>query len=362
MKNRARLLLVLFVLSAVLAGCQCVQENLHPDTEFQLQVTLSDVERAQDVLKRVAFHTPLVEEEALSRICDARVFLKLENLQHTGSFKVRGAFNKIAGFSDAERAKGVITASAGNHAQGVALAASAYNIPAIILMPEEVPKTKLQATKAYGAQVVLYGEVFDESLAKALEIQQETGATFVHPFDDPMTIAGQGTIGLEILDDLPDADVILVPVGGGGLISGITVAVKGIRPSTLIIGVEPENAPSMAEALKRDRPTAVQVIPTIAEGAAVSKVGNITHTIVRKLVDELITVSEKEITEAMLLLLLKDKVLTEGAGALGAAALLSGKLDVKGKKVVIVVSGGNIDSEELKELLTKTRKGHATGL
>lgn len=177
-----------------------------------------------------------------------------------------------------------------------------------------------------------------------------------------MTIAGQGTIGLEILDDLPDADVILVPVGGGGLISGITVAVKGIRPSTLIIGVEPENAPSMAEALKRDRPTTVQVIPTIAEGTAVSKVGNITHTIVRKLVDELITVSEEEIAEAMLLLLLKDKVLTEGAGALGAAALLSGKLDVKGKKVVIVVSGGNIDSEELKELLTKTRKGHATGL
>ncbi|MBW2647782.1 MAG: threonine ammonia-lyase [Deltaproteobacteria bacterium] len=355
MKNKARLLLVLFVLSAVLAGCQCVQENLHSDTELQLPVTLSDVERAQDVLKRVAFHTPLVEEEALSRICDARVFLKLESLQHTGSFKVRGAFNKIAGLSDAERAKGVITASAGNHAQGVALAASAYNIPAIIVMPEGVPKTKLQATKAYGAQVVLYGEVFDESLAKALEIQQETGAIFVHPFDDPMTIAGQGTIGLEILDDLPDADVILVPVGGGGLISGITVAVKGIRPSTLIIGVEPENAPSMAEALKRDRPTTVQVIPTIAEGTAVSKVGNITHAIVRKLVDKLITVSEEEIAEAMLLLLLKDKVLTEGAGALGAAALLSGKLDVKGKKVVIVISGGNIDSEELKELLTKTR-------
>jgi len=355
MKNKARLLLVLFVLSAVLAGCQCVQENLHSDTELQLPVTLSDVERAQDVLKRVAFHTPLVEEEALSRICDARVFLKLESLQHTGSFKVRGAFNKIAGLSDAERAKGVITASAGNHAQGVALAASAYNIPAIIVMPEGVPKTKLQATKAYGAQVVLYGEVFDESLAKALEIQQETGAIFVHPFDDPMTIAGQGTIGLEILDDLPDADVILVPVGGGGLISGITVAVKGIRPSTLIIGVEPENAPSMAEALKRDRPTTVQVIPTIAEGTAVSKVGNITHAIERKLVDKLITVSEEEIAEAMLLLLLKDKVLTEGAGALGAAALLSGKLDVKGKKVVIVISGGNIDSEELKELLTKTR-------
>jgi len=359
MRTRTSLHLVLFVLSVMMvgfiAGCQCVRENLHPDTELQLPVTLSDVERAQDVLKRVAFHTPLVEEEALSRICGARVFLKLENLQHTGSFKVRGAFNKIAGLSDAERAKGVITASAGNHAQGVALAASAYKIPAIIVMPETVPNTKLQATKAYGAQVILYGKVFDESLAKALEIQQETGATFVHPFDDPMTIAGQGTIGLEILDDLPDADVILVPVGGGGLISGIAVAVKGIRPSARVIGVEPKNAPSMVEALKRNRPTAVQVIPTIAEGTAVSKVGNTTHIIVRELIDELITVSEEEILDAMLLLLLKDKVLTEGAGALGAAALLSGKLDVKGKKVVIVVSGGNIDQEELKELLTKTR-------
>lgn len=177
--------------------------------------------------------------------------------------------------------------------------------------------------------------------------------SFVHPFDDPMTIAGQGTIGLEILDDLPDADVILVPVGGGGLISGIAVAVKGIRPSARVIGVEPKNAPSMVEALKRNTPTAVQVIPTIAEGTAVSKVGNTTHTIVRELIDELITVSEEEILEAMLLLLLKDKVLTEGAGALGAAALLSGKLDVKGKKVVIVISGGNIDLEELKVLLER---------
>ena len=360
MKNRKCSHLVSFVLCILLlicaAGCQYLRKGTCSDTGLGSAVTLDDVRRANDVLKGVALHTPLIEERALSRICGGRVFLKLENLQHTGSFKVRGAFNKIAGLSDAERAKGVITASAGNHAQGVAKAASAYNIPAVIVMPETVPKTKLLATKGYGAQVILHGKVFDESLAKALEIRQKTGAAFVHPFDDPMTIAGQGTIGLEILEDLPDADVILVPVGGGGLISGIAVAIKSIRPSVRIIGVEPENAPSMSEALRQDGPIPVQVIPTIAEGTAVSKVGDITHTIVRELIDELITVSEEEILEAMLLLLMEDKVLTEGAGSLGAAALLSGKLDVKRKKVVIVVSGGNIDLNELTELLLNTGK------
>jgi len=280
MRTRADLHLVLFVSSVVLVGCitscQCVRKDLHPDAKLHSPVTLADVQRAQDVLKRVALHTPLIEEKALSRICGGRVFLKLENLQHTGSFKVRGAFNKIASLSDAERAKGVIAASSGNHAQGVALAASVYNIPATIVMPETVPETKLQATKAYGAKVVLYGKVFDESLARALEIQRETGAIFIHPFDDPLTIAGQGTTGLEILDDLPDVDAVLIPLGGGGLASGIAVALKGVRPSIQVIGVEPENAPSMTEALKRGRPIAVEVVPTIAEGTAVSKAGNTT--------------------------------------------------------------------------------------
>jgi threonine dehydratase len=298
-------------------GCRSLPEYSQSTAAGQLPVTPADVMRAQEVVKRVALHTPLVEEQDLSRICGAQVYLKLENLQRTGSFKVRGAFNKIAGLSDTERARGVIAASAGNHAQGVALAASIYRVPATIVMPESVPETKLQATRAYGAQVVLHGKVFDESLARALEIQRETGASFIHPFDDPMTIAGQGTIGLEILDDLPDADVIMVPVGGGGLASGIAVAIKGLRPSARVIGVEPENAPSMVEALKRGGPTAVQVIPTIAQGTAVAKSGNMTYTILRALLDELITVSEDEIAEAILLLLMKDKVLTEGAGALG---------------------------------------------
>jgi threonine dehydratase len=340
-------------LGLALSACGPAQGVILQGAASDLPVRLADVKRAQDVVKNVALHTPLVEEQALSKICGARVYLKLENLQHTGAFKVRGAFNKISSLTDAQRARGVIAASAGNHAQGVALAASIFKIPATIVMPVTVPQVKLEATRAYGASVVLQGNVFDESLAIALEMQQKSGAVFVHPYDDPLTIAGQGTIGLEILDDLPEPDIILIPVGGGGLASGIAVAVKSTRPSVRVMGVEPQNAPSMAEALKQGHPTAVQVIPTLSEGTAVGKAGEITFKIIQKLLDSLITVSEDEIAEALKLLLLKDKVVAEGAGALGAAALLSGKLDVKGKKVVLVVSGGNIDQAELEQLLAQ---------
>lgn len=348
---------LLFCLSFfVLPGCSSKTGKELPAKEPEhLPVTLDDVIKAKAAVKSVAMHTPLVEEQALSKLSGAKVYLKLENLQHTGSFKVRGAFNKIASLSEEQRAKGIIAASAGNHAQGVALAASIFGIPAVIVMPETVPENKLNATKAHGAQVVLHGKVFDKSLAHAKELQEKSGAVFVHPFDDPLTIAGQGTIGLEILEDLPDADIILVPVGGGGLISGIAVAVKGKHPSTKIIGVEPENAPSMSVSLKNGTPTAVKARPTLAEGTAVSKSGLLTFPIIQCLVDDLITVSEPEIAEAILLLLLKDKVVAEGAGALGAAALLSGKLDVKGKKVVLVVSGGNVDKTELIELLLNAK-------
>jgi threonine dehydratase len=332
------------------AGCQAFLGRALQDASL-LPVTAADVLRAQDVVSRVALHTALIEEQFLSRISEGHVYLKPENLQRTGAFKIRGAYNKIASLSDAQRAKGVIAASAGNHAQGVALAAKLYRIPAVIVMPESVPKNKLEATQAYGAEVVLYGKVFDESLARAKEIQQQSGAAFVHPYDDPMTIAGQGTIGLEVLHDLPDADVFLVPIGGGGLASGIAVAVKSARPSARIIGVEPKNAPSMAEALKQGKPVAVQVIPTLADGTAVGKSGTMTFAILQKLMDDLITVSEDEIAEAIRMLLLKDKLLAEGAGALGAAALLSGRVDVKGKKTVVVVSGGNIDSAKLQRVL-----------
>ncbi|MFH1454701.1 MAG: threonine ammonia-lyase [Armatimonadota bacterium] len=348
MRIKAKLLIVIFIISVCIPGFISFA-----DVTEKLPVTLSDVEKAYGVIKGVAIHTPLVKEEALSKICGGQVYLKLENLQHAGSFKVRGAFNKIASLSEDERKKGVITASAGNHAQGVARAAKFYNIPATIVMPEDVPETKLEATEAFGAEVILYGKNFDQALAKAFEIQKETGATFVHPFDDPMTIAGQGTIGLEILHDLPDVDVVIIPVGGGGLSSGIAVALKGVNPSIEVIGVEPDHVPSMTRAFKYGKPVLVKPEDTIAEGTAVAKSGELTYVILHALMDKLITVSEKEIEEAIYLLLMKDKILTEGAGALGAAAILSGKLDLKGKNVVLIISGGNIDIDELKEILSE---------
>lgn len=336
-----------------IAACQADlrQASIESATASGLPVTLSDVVHAQTVVQHVALHTALIEEQNLSHICGTQVYLKPENLQRTGAFKVRGAYNKIASLSDQQRSKGVIAASAGNHAQGVALAASLYHIPAVIVMPETVPKNKLEATKAYGAEVILQGKVFDESLAKAKEIQQQTGAIFIHPYDDPMTIAGQGTIGLELLHDLPEVDVVLVPVGGGGLASGVAVALKSMRPATMVIGVEPKNAPSMAEALHDGHPIAVPVTPTLADGTAVGKSGSITFTILQRLLDDLIMVSEDEIAQAIRLLLLKDKVLAEGAGALTAAALLSGRLNLNGKKTVAIISGGNIDSAKLQQVL-----------
>jgi threonine dehydratase len=358
-RKRAAWSAALLVLAAVLVCCAPALRNapagLNPSAHEDLPVSLSDVRHAREVVRKVASHTPLVEEQALSGLCGARVYLKLENLQRTGSFKVRGAYNKIASLPESQRAKGVVTASAGNHAQGVALAASAFGIPATVVMPETVPASKLAATRAYGANVILQGKTFDEALAKAHEIQRETGATFVHPFDDRMTVAGQGTVGLEILEDLPDPDVILVPVGGGGLAAGIAIAVKGLRPDTKIVGVQAENAPSMAEALRRGEPAAVRVTPTHADGTAVGKSGEVTFTIAQKLLDRVVTVSEDEIADAILLLLLKDKVLSEGAGALGAAALMAGKVDARGKKVVVVVSGGNIDPARLEKLLLRVR-------
>jgi len=352
MKNINHITCIKLLLS-LLASTVCYGRG---ETEQKtLPVQLQDVLQARELLQHpVVRHTPLVEEDTLSRISGARVFLKLENMQHTGSFKVRGSYNTIAHLTDEQRAKGVITASTGNHAQGVASAAKIFDIPALIVMPEDVPATKLAATKAHGATVLLYGKTFQEALNKALEIQEEKGLTFIHPYDDPLTIAGQGTIGLEIIEDLPDVDVVLIPVGGGGLASGIAVALKGLRPNVKVIGVEPEHAPSMKTALSRDQAIPIDLLPTLAEGAAVSQVGTIPHIILRNLMDELILVSEENIADAMLLLLLNDKILTEGAGALAAAGLLSGKLDhLKGQKVVLIISGGNIDSTELIKLLQR---------
>ena len=237
---------LLAALMIVVALCACSYADL--------PVTLADVQMAQSRVQETAFETPLVEEDYFSALCGARVFLKLESLQHTGSFKVRGAYNKIASLTPEERATGVIAASAGNHSQGVARVAKLFGIPATIVMPVTTPETKLEATKAFGAEVVLYGENFDEALAKALELQKDTGATFVHAYDDPYTIAGQGIIGLEIMEALPETDIVFIPVGGGGLASGISVAIKGLKPSVRIYGVEPETVPSMSRAFEQDGP------------------------------------------------------------------------------------------------------------
>ena len=318
--------------------------------------TLNDIQIAQKRIEPVVRFTPLVGESALGNISQAKVYLKLESLQYTGSFKTRGSYNKIAAISEEQREKGVIAASAGNHAQGVALAAKIFGITATIVMPVNVPKTKYYATKSYGANVVLFGNNFDESLEKALKLADDTGAFFIHPFDDPLTIAGQGTIGLEIVRDLPDLDTVLIPVGGGGLASGIAIAVKSLKPDVEIIGVEPEKMPSMKKALKDGEPCMIENKPTIAEGTAVAKVGRYTHKVLKERISKIVTVTEDEINQGIRLLLLEDKILAEGAGALGAAAILSNKLDLKGKNVVIIISGGNIDLEELLTILEVEEK------
>lgn len=315
------------------------------------KVTIQDIKKAHQRLAGTARHTPLVPSDKLSTHSKGQVYLKLENFQHTGSFKIRGAFNKIASIPPEMRAKGVIAASAGNHAQGVALAAKYFNIPALIVMPENAPKTKLDATRAYGAKVVLNGTCFDHALAKALELEKENGMSFVHAFDDACTIAGQGTIGLEILQDIPDVDIVLIPVGGGGLASGIATAIKSTAPQVQIIGVEPQNVPSLTQALKHGGPLEVKAAHTIAEGTAILKSGNMTYSILKDLMDKTVLVSETQIKQAIKWLLLNEKTLAEGAGALGVAALLSGQLDVEGKKVVIVISGGNIDTNEIIQIL-----------
>ncbi len=279
----------------------------------------------------------------------ANVYYKCENLQKTGSFKIRGACNKISNLTDEEKAKGVIASSAGNHAQGVALGAKMTGIKATIVMPETAPLAKVTATKSYGAEVVLNGAVYDDAYAKAVEIQKETGATFLHPFDDEYVIAGQGTIGLEIFKQLNEnVDTILCPIGGGGIIAGIAVAAKGLNPNVKIIGVQTSNIPSMKVSKENGKVTTAFNGATIADGIAVKTPGNTTFEIINELVDEVITVSEEEIAQGMLFLMEHQKVVAEGAGAVTTAALLSGKYKPqKDENVVCVISGGNVDVNTL---------------
>lgn len=274
---------------------------------------------------------------------NANVHLKAENLQRSGAYKLRGATYKLSCLSAEERARGVIAASAGNHAQGVAIAAAALNIPCTIVMPSGAPLAKVTATQGYGATIVLHGETYNDAYEHALQIQRETGATYIHAYDDPDIIAGQGTLGLEILADLPDVQTILVGVGGGGLISGIAIAVKSLKPDVRIIGVEAAGAASMRAGLDAGHVVTLPTINTIADGIATKAAGSYTLQAVRELVDDVICVDDEEIVRAVLFLLERCKVLVEGAGAVGVAALMNGRLDIAGETAVAVLSGGNID-------------------
>jgi threonine dehydratase len=303
------------------------------------------------VVREYAHTTPLGYSVTLSRMSGCKVYLKYENLQKTGSFKVRGALYKV--YTLRGRVPGVVTASAGNHAQGVAYAASMFNMRSIVVMPETASISKVEATQGYGAEVVLYGRVYDDAYVKALEIARERGYEFIHAFDDPHVIAGQATIAWELLEQLGDFDLILVPVGGGGLISGVASVLKRVKPSVRVVGVEPEAAPKMRESLKAGRPVVIEPKPTVADGLVAKKPGDITFQVTSNLVDDIVTVEEEDIAEAIYVLLERKKTLVEGAGAVGVAALISGKLRVEGKRVVALLSGGNIDLTILNKIILR---------
>jgi len=311
------------------------------------------IQEARSVLRPIIHMTPLDMSMTLSRLSGGHIYLKLENLQKTGSFKVRGAYYKIWKSSKERSIKVCVAASSGNHAQGVAYASSLQGIPSIIVMPEHTPVAKVMATKGYGAKVVLHGATYDESFTKAMEICKKEKGLFVHPFNDPLVIAGQGTIGIEIYEALRNVDVVLVPVGGGGLISGIAIALKKLKPSVKIYGIQPRGAPAMALSFKERRLVMVRSPDTIADAVALKKPGDITFKIISELVDDMLLVSENDIVKAMLFLLERCKCVAEPAGALGVAALLGGHLDVSNKNVAVVISGGNVDMPLLARIIER---------
>lgn len=319
-----------------------------------MELSIAEVYNAQQVLRDVAAHPTLVPTNLLE---DTEVFLKPECLQHTGSFKLRGAYYKISQLTPEEKSRGVIACSAGNHAQGVALGATHNGIKALICLPAGAPISKVEATKRFGAEVCLVDGVYDDAYAKAIELRDKHGYTFVHPFDDPLVIAGQGTIGLEILEMLPDVDVIVVPVGGGGLISGVAFAAKTLNPNIRVYGVQAAGAPSMADSIHSGEPVHLPSVSTIADGIAVKAPGENTYEMCRKYVDDIVTVTDDQIADAILWLMEKQKLVSEGAGAVSVAAVKSGLIpDIKGKKVVCIVSGGNIDVNTLNRVMTRGLK------
>ena len=312
---------------------------------------LYDFMEARERLGTVIIRTELIYSSIFSKETGNQVFIKPENLQKTGSFKIRGAYNKISKLTKEEKQKGVISSSAGNHAQGVALAAKKLGLKSVIVMPKYTPLIKVRATREYGAEVILHGEVYDDAYKRALELQKEFGYTFVHPFDDEDIIEGQGTIALEVLEELPDTDIILIPLGGGGLVSGIAAVAKLKNPKIRIIGVEPEGAASASESLKEGKILELDKVSTIADGAAVKKIGEMNFKYINKYVDEIITVSDYELMESFLLLVEKHKIVAENAGILSVAGLK--KLNVKDKKIVCIVSGGNIDVLTISSMINK---------
>lgn len=318
---------------------------------MERELTLNEIYRASHVLKNTIRRTSLIAAPSVRKDCE--VYIKPENLQVTGSFKVRGATYMISQLSDEEKSRGVIASSAGNHAQGVALAASANGINSIICLPSGAPISKVEATRSYGAEICLVPGVYDDAYRKALQLRDERGMTFVHPFNDPMVIAGQGTIGLEILDDLPDVDAIIVPVGGGGLISGVAYAAKQLKPGIKVYGVQAAGAPSMVRSLEDGHLGRLSSVSTIADGIAVKEPGNMTYDLCREYVDRIITVTDDEICAAILLLLEKHKLIAEGAGAVSVAAAMFGGLPLEGKKVACVVSGGNVDVTILNRIINR---------
>ncbi len=314
-------------------------------------LTLDKIYHAQYVLKSVIRPTDLIKAPNLKSDCE--IYLKTENLQVTGSFKVRGAYYKISQLTDEEKARGVIACSAGNHAQGVALAAAKNGIKSLICIPDGAPISKVEATKSYGAEVCLVEGAYDDAYDKAREIQKESGMTFIHPFDDEMVIAGQGTIGLEILDALPDVDAVIVPVGGGGLISGLAFAIKTLNPNIKVYGVQSTGAASMFNAMKKHEIETLEKVHTIADGIAVKTPGENTYDLCEKYVDEIVTVTDDEVSTAILDLIEKQKLIAEGAGAVSVAAALFDKVDIKGKKAVCLLSGGNIDVTILSRVINR---------
>ncbi|PEN43601.1 threonine ammonia-lyase [Bacillus wiedmannii] len=310
---------------------------------------ITDIKKAKEILDVNARKTPLVKSFYLTSKTGGEIYLKLENMQLTGSFKFRGAFNKIFQLTNEEKKRGVIACSAGNHAQGVALSSHLLGIKSKIVMPTSAPQAKVDATRGYGSEVILYGDTFDDAKAKCEEIIKETGETYLHPYDDVEVMAGQGTIGLDILDDMWDVDTVIVPIGGGGIISGIAVALKSFNPSINIIGVQADNVHGMKASYDVGKIVEHYESPTIADGCAVKIPGNLTFEIVKDLVDDIVTVSEEELEVAMKDLLQRGKAVVEGAGALATAALLAGKVDkyVQDKKVVAVISGGNVDLKRI---------------